>query len=429
MSRRITFIVVLVILAALVIGPAAAQDTIRVVFYQRGYVEGGDTSSINTDLAIAAFEERFPNIDVEIVGIPWTAEGTAKLEAALAAGTDINIFRVTNTDVIRYAREGILSPLDDILTEADLADIYPAGLQAVTDAGSIWAWPLWATAVPIMANTEYFEMRGVELPTVEEGWTWDEFVEAAKALTFVREDGLQVYGFSSSFDVDFVGVEPLYYIDGGRVRSEDGKTFVQNRPEAVSALQKIADLALVHRVVPPDFGQAKQLIVRGYFKDTRTVAMFMEPPGFIPDLEAAGFPLAILPVPMGETGQPVSTGGIGLYAVVDVADEKAEAAAHELGRWLTGAEVAELVPGYQLAPSMRASNNSYATDEKRAVINAMVASNIFEFPFAIPSELKANYYAALQSIILGQQTPQEAMDAIAPEYQAALDEADRKSVV
>jgi len=177
--------------------------------------------------------------------------------------------------------------------------------------------------------------------------------------------------------------------------------------------------------VPPDFGQAKQLIVRGYFKDTRTVAMFMEPPGFIPDLEAANFPLAILPVPIGDSGEPVSTGGIGLYAVVDVADEKAEAAAHELGRWLTGAEVAELVPGYQLAPSMRASNNSYATDEKRAVINAMVASNIFEFPFAIPSELKANYYAALQSIILGQQTPQEAMDAIAPEYQAALDEANQ----
>ncbi len=425
MKRTVTFVVMLAALAVLVMGPAVAQGTVRVVFYQRGYVEGGDTSSINTDLAIAAFEERFPNIDVEIVGIPWTAEGTAKLEAALAAGTDINIFRVTNTDVIRYAREGILSPLDDILTPEDLADIYPAGLKAVTDAGKIWAWPLWATAIPIMANTEYFEERGVPLPTVEEGWTWDEFVEAAKALTFVREDGTRVYGFSSSFDVDFVGVEPLYYIDGGRVRSVDGRAFVQNSPEGASAVQKIADLALVHQVTPPDYGQAPQLIVRGYFKDTRTVAMFMEPPGFIPDLEAAEFPLAILPVPIGESGEPVSTGGIGLYAVVDVADDEVEAAAHELGRWLTGAEVAQLVPGYQLAPSMRASNNSYATDEKRAVINAMVASNIFEFPFAIPSELKANYYAALQSVILGQQTAQEALDAIAPEYQAALDAANQ----
>lgn len=414
-----------VALFMLIFGGAAAQDeTTTIIFYQRGYVEGGgDAASVSTDEAIAAFEERFPNIDVQVIGIPWTTEGSAILETALASGDGVNVFRVTNVDVIRYAREGVLSPIDPYLTEEDLEDLYPAGLQAVTDAGATWAWPLWATTIPIMANTEYFEQRGVEVPTVEEGWTWDEFVEAAKALTFVREDGVQVYGFSSSFDVDFVGVEPLYYIDGGRVRSEDGTTFVQNQPEGVSALQKMADLALVHKVVPPDFGQAKQLIVRGYFKDSRTVAMFMEPPGFIPDLEAADFPLAILPVPTGDSGEPVSTGGIGLYAVVDVEDDAAEAAAHELGRWLTGAEVAEVVEGYQLAPSLRRSNTSYATDETREVINELAGANVFEFPFAIPAELKANYYAALQAIILGQQTAQDAMDAIAPEYQAALDAA------
>jgi multiple sugar transport system substrate-binding protein len=151
--------------------------------------------------------------------------------------------------------------------------------------------------------------------------------------------------------------------------------------------------------------------------------MFMEPPGFIPDLQAEEFPLAVLPVPVGDSGEPVSTGGIGLYAVVDVEDDAVEAAAHELGRWLTGAEVAEVVAGYQLAPSLRRSNTSYATDEIRETINALAAANVFEFPFAIPAELKANYYAALQATILGQQTAQEALDAIAPEYQAALDEA------
>lgn len=422
--RRLSIVSVLLMsVLFLVIAPAIAQDTITIVFYQRGYVEGGDAASIATDEAVAAFEERYPEIDVEIVGIPWTTEGSALLESALAAGTDINVFRVTNVDVIRYAREGVLSAIDPFLSEEDLEDIYPAGLEAVSDAGQTWAWPLWATTIPILANAEYFEQQGVEIPTVEEGWTWDEFVEAAKALTFVREDGVQVYGFDTSFDVDFVGVEPLYYIDGGRVRSEDGTTFVQNEAEGASALQKIADLALVHQVTPPDYGQAKQLTVRGYFKDTRTVAMFMEPPGFIPDLEAAEFPLAILPVPTGDSGEPVSTGGIGLYAVVDVEDDAVEAAAHEFGRWLTGAEVAEVVAGYQLAPSLRRSNTSYATDEKREIINTLVGANKFEFPFAIPAELKANYYAALQAVILGQQTAQEAMDAIAPEYQAALDEA------
>ena len=77
--------------------PAAPAAPTSIIFYQRGYVEGGtDAGSLNTDAAIKKFEADNPDIDVQIVGIPWTAEGDTKLEAALAAGTDINIFRVTS---------------------------------------------------------------------------------------------------------------------------------------------------------------------------------------------------------------------------------------------------------------------------------------------------------------------------------------------
>src|SRR5262245_33035483 len=117
--KHLRAVILAITLFMLIFGTSAAQDDqTTIIFYQRGYVEGGgDAASVSTDAAIAAFEERFPNIDVEIIGIPWTTEGSAILETALAAGDGVNVFRVTNVDVIRYAREGVLSAIDSYLTE------------------------------------------------------------------------------------------------------------------------------------------------------------------------------------------------------------------------------------------------------------------------------------------------------------------------
>lgn len=401
--------------------PEAKKVTIT--FYQRGYVEGGtDAGSVNTDKAIAAFTAAHPNITVNVVGIPWTAEGDTKLEAALAARTDINVFRVTSPNLPRYAKQGILSDIEPYLTAEDKADFYESGFQVATIDGKVWAWPLWVTAITIFANTDIFAERNVELPSMENPWTWDEFVAAAKQLTFTRPDGTQVYGFSSSSKWGAVEYYPLMYIDGGRILSEDGTKFVQNQPEGVSALQKIADLALVHKVTPPDFGTVDQAGVRAQFKDRKTLAMLMSTPGFLPDLEKENFPLAVLPPPMGDANRLVTNGAFGLFAVVDVPDPDVLAASHELAKYLTGSQVAKDVEGWQLAPGLRRSNTAYGTTPTREIIAKMVEYGVYEAPVAVPAEVGTEYGAALQEVILGAKTAEQAMNDIAPIYQKALDE-------
>lgn len=408
--------------------PAAteAPKPVTITFYQRGYVEGGtDAGTVNTDKAVQKFMEANPHITVNIVGIPWTAEGDTKLETALAARSDINVFRVTSPNLPRYAKQGILSEITPFLTEEDKTDFYESGFQVATVDGKVWAWPLWVTAISIFANTEIFAERGVELPSLDDPWTWDEFVAAAKELTFKRDDGTQVFGFTSSSKWGAVEYYPLMYIDGGRILSEDGKTFVQNQPEGVSALEKLASLALEHKVTPPDFGTVDQAGVRSQFKDIKNVAMLMSTPGFIPDLEKENFPLAVLPPPMGDMGELVTNGAMGLFAVVDVEDQDQLKAAHELAKYLTGSQVAKDVEGWQLAPGLRRSNTSYATNPSREVIAKLVEFGVYEVPVAVPAEVGTNYGAILQAVILGEMTGQEAMDAIAEEYQAALDEANQ----
>ncbi|MCB0049882.1 MAG: extracellular solute-binding protein, partial [Caldilinea sp.] len=179
MKRLYTLLSVLVLLAMLVsactgVAPTGGEgaavpssEPTKVVFYQRGYVEGGtDAGSVNTAKAIEVFEQNNPDIDVEVVGIPWTAEGDTKLETALAGGTDINVFRVTSPNLPRYAKQGILSEITPYLTDEEKADFYESAFQVATVDGKVWAWPLWVTAISLFANTDILAERGVELPTM-----------------------------------------------------------------------------------------------------------------------------------------------------------------------------------------------------------------------------------------------------------------------
>ena len=151
--------------------------------------------------------------------------------------------------------------------------------------------------------------------------------------------------------------------------------------------------------------------MRAQFKDRKTVAMLMSTPGFVPDLEKASFPLAVMPPPMGELGKLVTNGAFGLYAVVNVDDADQQKAAHELAKYLTGSQVAKDVQGWQLAPGLRSSNTGYATnadprgDRQAGRIRRLRSAGRRPRPSSAH-----NYGAALQAIILGKQTPRQAMD-------------------
>lgn len=426
MKRPLLLIISLVILCLLVIAcakPPSETEPITITFYKRGYVEGGtDVTSVTNAEAVQTFEEANPRIKVKIIGVPWTGEGDAVLEAALVSGEDINVFSVNPDDLIRFSREGQVSALDPFLTAADRADFYASGLQAASVDGTVYAWPIWVTASSIFANTEILQERGVALPSIEAPWAWGDFVAATQQLTFQRPDGTQVYGFTAATEWWTSGFYPIFYIDGGRILSPDGKRFVQNTPEGLSGLQKAADLSQVYRVTPPDFGLATQDETWQQFRDGE-IAMLISTPAFIRQLETDGFPLAVVAPPTGALGKIVTTGGFGMYGVYNSTDPEKLKASHEFARYITGSQVAKDVPGYQLAPGLRCSNTAYATTPNREIIARLVEFGIYEAPVPIPPDIASRYTALLEAIVTGQKSPQEAIAEIAGDYQQALDDA------
>jgi len=407
--------------ACIGVAPEPAAEPITITFYKRGYVEGGtDITSATNAKAVEMFQQRHPNIKVDIVGVPWTLEGDAQLQAALDSGQDINVFSVNPNDLIHFARDGKVSNIEPFLTDEDRADFYASGLQAAVVDGQVYAWPIWVVASSIFANKELLAERGIDPPTIENPWTWDEFVEAAKQLTYQRSDGTPVYGFTVSSEWWTSGYYPIFYIDGGRILSPDGRRFVQNAPEALTGLQKAADLSQVHQAVPSDYGTLGQAEAEEQFRNDE-VAMLISTPAFIRQLEEEDFPLAVLPPPTGEMGKIVTTGGFGMYGVYNVDDLAKLEASHEFAKYITGSQVAKDVPGYQLAPGLRRSNTGYATTPNREIIARLVEFGVYEAPVPISTELNAAYTEALTAIVTGQKEPKEAMDEIAPAYQEELD--------
>lgn len=391
-----------------------------IYFYQRGYVSGGtDPNTALTDAAVAAFEKHHPEIDVIVVGLPWTREGDLKLRAVLLNRRKIDLFRVTNDQLPDYvlSKGQLLSPADPYLTDADRADIARTALEAVTHDGQVMAWPLWSTALAVIGNTEIMRERGIE-PPAGRPWTWNEFVTALEQATFTREDGAQVYGLTAAARPPLFEWSPLLAANAGPLfRSASGDADgIEFSPLLPLAIERAAELR-ENRVVPPSFGIDDQPTVWNQFRSGRA-AFIVSSPAFIRTLASVDFPYVILPPPIGEHGQPITTGALGAFAVVAHPDEpERERATHELARYLTSAEIAEDVPGWYLATPVRRSVVSFRNNPDYAGLAEIAETAVYLNVPGGAGLLEQTIIPKLQAALLGESTPEAALESIRRVYE------------
>ena len=205
-----------------------------------------------TEQAILAYQEQTGRT-VEIIPNPGTGtDYETKIRTMLAGDTIPDIIR-TNDDFVRFysVKEQFtdLQPLmdrDGITPDSYYPPIFDFPKQP---DGKYTAWTLGNQPRVIYYNVDLFNNAGVALPPTDwssEGWTWDDFVEKAKALTIPGEQwGALVY--------DDTGCEQTFAVNNGLtdgIYSPDGKTFQLAEPLGVEAIQWLADLTLVHGVQP-----------------------------------------------------------------------------------------------------------------------------------------------------------------------------------
>lgn len=386
-----------------------------------GYTPGNQFAN-PFDNAVAQFMADNPDIQVEITGYPPNDEGFTKLTTALQSGQGIDLLRLPSDRLPGYVRDDLIEPIDSFMSDADKADILPNVLNVVRlKDGQAYAWPLWVVPMGMYLNVDLFKEAGVELPAKD--WTYEQFVETAKQLTFKRANGEQVYGFAAFVDPGVINSWALWMNEGPTVRprTEDGK-FGFNTPEAAAALQRFADLTLVHKVTPPDFGTMKDTDVKGGFK-TGQFAMVVDATGFSPQLVADKINFEIYPIPT-YNGNKLTVGAVGLIAVAKTDDEVKRQAAMDLARYLTSSEVQDDVPpgsnvatGFYLAPGARQSVKvNPPLDQFLPMLPDMWITPL------VPDwgQFTRLFHTEYQNIIFGQTAPADAMSQIAEEADQLL---------
>jgi multiple sugar transport system substrate-binding protein len=378
--------------------PAGYQGPLD--WWHLGY-EPGTPSGELVDAAIAAYEGRNPGVDITVTGLAFSDEGLAQLDTAIAARTGPDIFRIASDRLPGYGAQGVLSPIDEHLTDEDRADIIPNLLDGVEFEGQHLAWPQWVPPIGFYINNTLVTDAGLDVP--DDTWTVDEFVALAEQLS-----GDGVFGFATYMGTASVNELTLLYNQGATVLNEDNTEYTLNSEAGVKGLQVLVDLFAAD-AMPPDSTTLALPDVQQGFIDGR-FAMMTAGSGSISALNAEEMDYTILPPPIGDAGEPVTVGGMGTYAVPMKDDEARMAAAHQLGRYLTSADVAEDVPGWYLAPGTRQSIKVSDTTPEMAAFEDMLPFVTFMPLIEDWAQVDTAIHPEIQLAVSGQKSAQQALD-------------------
>jgi len=175
-----------------------------------------------------------------------------QVKTQLAGGTAADLYWVGNED-LALASEGVFLPLTDCLKDApaksagDVKDYYPDIISTATQDGVVYGLPWIAQPVVVYYNKALFDAAKMDYPKV--GWTWDDFVKTAKALTKDTDgDGkVDQYGFTAN---GWPPPQMFIWQAGGDVISDDLKSSPLDSPEALEGLKFYLNLAYNPEVAP-----------------------------------------------------------------------------------------------------------------------------------------------------------------------------------
>jgi multiple sugar transport system substrate-binding protein len=206
------------------------------------------------DNLIDAFEADNPDVHISTVSVEETLgmgggmggrEWPEDAYLRLAAAADV-IGAPATREAVQQGALLDLSNLFESDSNLTVEAFYPALLESAQWDGGIWSVPVEATYPLIYFNRELFDAAGLDYP--EPGWSWDDFLAAARALTIRDGDAVSQWGFvQPSFDpVTFVQSKAGLLFDPA-TRPPSAKL---DSAAVVDAVRWYTDLFLTHEVAP-----------------------------------------------------------------------------------------------------------------------------------------------------------------------------------
>ncbi len=291
-------LVALALLAAGCGGGAGAEaNAVTVVLF------GDPTETAGYEEVVAQFEEENPEIDVTLSPTPSQDELLAKLTTSFQGGDPPDVFLANFRTVPQFAEQGVLEPVESYLEASDVIareEYEPVAFDAFEFDGEQVCMPQNLSSLVVYYNVDAFAEAGIARPA--DGWTWDDFLASAQAMTDASQDR---YGVGVS--PQLIRLAPFVWSSGGELvdDTEEPTTLVLDQPAAQDGVDFFLDLSLEHGVVPDDRAeQARESEAR--FLDGN-LGMFLSSRRDTPTMRTiSDFEWDVAPLPVAPGGEPVT---------------------------------------------------------------------------------------------------------------------------
>lgn len=247
-----------------------------------------------------------PGVTINTDEVPSQPDHLVKLATSFAAGDPPDVFVIDYRRFGLLQNSGVLEPVGPYLDKSTVihaSDFYTKPLVPFTVNGQLQCMPMNMSSLEVYYNKDLFDKAKVPYP--KEGWTWDDFLTAAKAITALSTPEEKIYGVG--IDPQLIRLAPFIWQNGGDiVDNVDHPTrFTLDTPQAREAFQWFVDLQNKYHVVAnQEENVSEQDETRFLFN---TLGMWLLSRRVVPALRtSSGFTWDVGPLPVGKTGENVS---------------------------------------------------------------------------------------------------------------------------
>lgn len=391
--------------------PAMAEETVTINFWHHYSAQSAENETL-MNVLIPAFEAENPGIKVNAVSHEW-AELHDKVLVSANSNALPDVARCDIAWLPEFQKMGILVALDEEM--ADFADVsgqlLDSAMSTAVIGGHYYALALNTNSKIVFYNTAMLEAADVKVPT-----TMDEWVEAIKKLSGENANGQQVWGWNEPALAGW-NICPFIWSFGGSLTNEDqtAATGYINSPATVKAIETFAELVKAGGITGFNAGDIP--MTDGFGTDR--YAMMLEGPWKSAELAGAYPDVAYgtAPIPAGEGGSISVLGGEDI-AMFNSANKEA---AWKFMQFMTSeyAET-EMAKCGQIPVNKAALESETVKAADYAPFIEAIQTAKARPTVAAWSEMDNDLQVAMNAVVTGEKTAQEAMDELAAAWDLLL---------
>ncbi|WP_367941256.1 ABC transporter substrate-binding protein [Enterocloster citroniae] len=400
-------------------------------------VEGGDYLDF-FNFVKSEFEAKYPNIKVNPILIDGS-QRAEKLAIAIQSGTLPNMYYESDFALSDYVHEGLMVPLDDIVTEEDRADIPKSVWDSLELGGKTYIFPFSAEVGMMGINVSLFKEAGAEsyLPKGDIGvWTPEKFKSALEAVKGL--DNCYPFAVFANSQQGDSFTNMLLRMYGGKFVNDQGTEFTINDEKGVKALDLIVEMKNEGLLAPGgetlSHGDVYQMFLN---KNLAVVTLNnLTYNNLVAGLkngsieEPFEFKWAYYPNEPGET-DPYCLSYVKGGAIFNTGDEAETIASKLFVRFFCSEPYTEaskvLIPVRQSKlQELKDGNQDIHIVEASEALGHMVS-----ITGRVPGYVSARsyYFPEIQAVLTGQKTPKEALDQFVKSANEAISKAAKRSVI